>query len=107
MGVSKTTAACQVTEALDRAANDLLKWSHGDNGRFLSAESQWGGGGLDWLRVHLAAGPVSEERREDLGRSLLMVATLPPSQRTERIDGSVVMMMAIMVTSDGGGDGAG
>lgn len=40
LGVSKTTAACQVTEALDRAANDLPKWSHGS----LSAKSQRGTG---------------------------------------------------------------
>lgn len=77
MGVSKTTAAYQVTEALDTAVSDILKWSHGDTTAFLSAESQW-----DWLQVPLAAGPTSEEQRENLGRSPLMVATWLPSQRT-------------------------
>lgn len=58
--------------------------------------------------MHLAAGPVFEERREDLGRSPLIVAAWPPSQRTKgRIDGSVIMMMAIMVTSDSDNDGNG
>lgn len=37
-----------------------------------------------------------------------MVAAWPPSQRTEgRRDGDVIMMVAIMVTRDGGSDGAG
>lgn len=56
--------------------------------------------------MHLTARPVSEEPREDLGRSPLMVVAWPPSQGTEgRIDGRVVVTMAIMVTS--GSNGAG
>lgn len=81
MGVSKSTASYQVTEVQDRAASDFRSGL-----KMTPALSQVLSHDGDWLRVHLAAEPASDEQRETLGGSPQMVAmaTQPRTKRRVR-----------------------